>query len=103
MASWRNIKWGGNKTLDEFSYRVTQIGKALGLYDQHILDTFKLGLPSNIYVNLVHIDGMQATLNMAKRLMAVSKGTIPFMATSSHDRLTSCIYQRPDIPKQVTF
>ena len=23
-ASWRNIKWNGNETLDEFSYRVTQ-------------------------------------------------------------------------------
>ena len=73
MASWRNIKLDGNETLDEFSYRVTQLGKGLGLNDQHILDTFKLGLPSNIYVNLVHITGMQATLNMAKRLMAVSK------------------------------
>ena len=48
MAGWRNIKWDGNETLDEFSYRVTQLGKALGLNDQHILDTFKLGLPSNI-------------------------------------------------------
>ena len=89
MASWRYIKWDGNVTLDDFSYRFTQLGKALGLNDQHILDTFKLGLPSNIYVNLVHIDDMQATLNMAKRLTAVSKGTspdasaisnIPFMA-----------------------
>ena len=41
MASWRNIKWDGNEILDEFSYRVTQLGKALGLNDQHILDTFK--------------------------------------------------------------
>ena len=99
-------------TLDEFSYRVTQLGKALGLNDQHILDTFKLGLPSNIYVSLVHIDGMQATLNMAKRLMAVSKGTspgasaisnIPFMVASNHDGLNSGIYQKPDIAKQVTF
>ena len=112
MASWRNIKWDGNETLDEFSYRVTQLGKALGLNDQHILDTFKLGSPSNIYVNLVHIDGMQATLNMAKRLIAVSKGTspgasaisnIPFMVASNHDRLNSGIYQKPDIAKQVTF
>ena len=39
-------------------HTVTQLGKALGLNDQHILDTFKLELPSNIYVNLVHIDGM---------------------------------------------
>ena len=74
MAIWRNIKWDGNETLDEFSYRVTQPGKALDLNKQHTLDTFTLGLPSSIYVNLVHIDGMQATLNMAKRLMAVSKG-----------------------------
>ena len=50
MASWINIKWDGNETLDEFSYRVTQLGKAVDLNDQHILDTFKLGLPSNIYV-----------------------------------------------------
>ena len=76
MASRRNIKRDDNETLDEFSYRVTQLGKALGLNDKHILDTFKLGLPSNICVNLVHIDDMQATLNMAKRLMAVSKGTL---------------------------
>ena len=112
MASWRNIKWDGNENLDKFSYRVTQVGKALGLNDQHILDTFKLGLPSNIYVNLVHIDGMQATLNMAKRLMAVSKGpspvasaisNIPFMVASSHNGLASGNYQKPDIPKQVTF
>ena len=55
---------------------------------------------------------MQATLNMAKRVMAVSKGTssgasaisnIPFMAASSHDGLASGIYQMPDIAKQVTF
>ena len=112
LASWRNIKWDGNETLDEFSYRVTQLDKALGLNDQHILDTFYLGLPSNIYVNLVHIDGMQATLNMAKRLMAVSKGTslgisaisnIPFIPVSSHDGLASGIYQKPYIPKQVSF
>ena len=112
MDSWRNIKWDGNETLDEFSYRVTQLGKALGLNDQHILDTFKLGLPSNIYVNLVHIDGMQATLNMAKGLTALSKGTspgacaisnIPFMVASNHDGLTLGIYQKSDISKQVTF
>ena len=93
-------------------HTVTQLGKALGLNDQHILDTFKLGLPSNIYVNLVHIDGMQATLNMAKRLMAVPKGpspgvsaisNIPFMVASSHEWLPSGIYQKPDISKQVTF
>ena len=112
MNSWRNIKWDGNETLHEFSYRVTQLGKTIGLNDQHILDTFKLGLPSNIYVNLVHIDGMQATLNMAKRLMAVSKGpspgasaisNIPFMVATSHDGLPSGNCQKPDIPKQVTF
>ena len=112
MAGWRNIKWDGNETLDEFSYRVTQLGKALGLNDQHIPDTFKLGLPSNIYVNLIYIDGMQASLNMAKRLMAVSKGSslgasaisnIPFMVASSHDGLPSGTYQKPDISKQVTF
>ena len=112
MASWRNIKWNGNETLDEFSYRVTQLGKALGLNDQHILDTFKLGLPSNFYVNLIHRDGMQATLNMAKRPMAVSNGTlpsasaisnIPFMVASSHDGLASGIYQKTDIPRKVTF
>ena len=112
MASWRNIKWDGNETLDELLYRVTQIGKALGLNDQHILDTFKLGLPSNIFVNLVHIDGMWATLNMAKSCMAVSKGTsqgasaisnIPFMVALNHDGLASGMYQKPEIPKQVTF
>ena len=62
-------KWQGgegNKTIDEFSLRFTNLGNALGLNDQHILITFKLGLPSNIYVNLVHKDGMQATLHMAK-------------------------------------
>ena len=61
MASWRNIKWDDNETLDEFSYRVTQLGKALGFNDQHTIDTSKLGLPSNIYINLVHIDVLQAT------------------------------------------
>ena len=66
MASWRNIKWDSNETLDEFSNRVTQLGTTLGLSDQHILDSFKLGLPSNVYVNIVHIDGTQGTLNMAK-------------------------------------
>ena len=69
-------------------------------------------MPSNIYVNLAHIDGMQATLNMAKRKMAVSKETsqgvndisnIPFIAASSHDGLASVIYQKNDIHKQVIF
>ena len=73
MASWRNIKWDGNETLGEFSYRVTQLGKGLGLNDQHILDTFKLGLPSNTYVNLVPIDIIQATLNMVKDLCLYQK------------------------------
>ena len=63
IASWRNIKWDGNETVDEFSHRVIQLGKALGLSDQHILDIFKLGLPSNVYVEMVHIDGIQATLD----------------------------------------
>ena len=65
-----------------------------------------------MYVNLVHTYGMQTTLNITKRLMAVSKGTspgasaiftIPFMRASSHDGLASGIYQKPDIPKQVIF
>ena len=55
---------------------------------------------------------MQATLNIAKTLMTVSRGTspygnaisnIPFMAASSHDGLSSNMYHKPDIPKQVTF
>ena len=71
-------------------HRVTQLGKVLGLNNQHTLDTFKLGLPSNIYVNLVHIDGMLAKLNMAKNLWLSQKETslgasaisnIPFMAS----------------------
>ena len=80
--------------------------------DQHIPGTFKIWLPSIIHVNLVHIDGMQATLNMAKRLMGVLKGTSPdasailnisFMVASHHDGLASGMYQKPDILKQVTF
>ena len=55
---------------------------------------------------------MQATLNMAKRPVAVSKGTspgydaisnIPFMAPSSHAELASGMYQKSDIPMQVNF
>ena len=55
---------------------------------------------------------MQATLNMAKRLMAVSKGTSPgasaisnilFVVASNHDGLTSGIYQKPDISKTSDF
>ena len=55
---------------------------------------------------------MQATLKMAKSLMAVSKRTspgasaiskIPFMGMSSHDGLASGIYKKPNIPKQMTF
>ena len=108
MASGRNIKMDGKETLDEVSYIVTQLGKALGLNDKHILDTFKLGLPSNIYVNLVHIDDMQTTLHMAKILMAISKRNspgasailnVPFKAASSPDGLASGIYQKPDISK----
>ena len=57
--------------------RFTQLGKALGLNDQCTLHTFKLVFPLNIYVNLVPIDGTQVTLNIAKRLMAVSKETSP--------------------------
>ena len=42
VASGRNIKWNGNETLDEFSYRATLLNKTLGLNVQHILDTFKV-------------------------------------------------------------
>ena len=84
-----------------------QTAKALCLDNQHILDTFKLGLPSNIYVKLAHIDGMQATLNIAipKRTSTCvsSMSNIPLMVASSHYQLASGIYQKPDIPKQVTF
>ena len=101
-----------DKTLDELSYRVTKLGKALGLNDQHILHTFKLGLPLNIYVNLVHIDDMQAILNMAKNTYGCIKRN--FTRCKCHifysiygsfkpDGLASGIYQKPDIPKQVTF
>ena len=92
--------------------QLTQLGKVLGLNDRHILDTFILRLSSNNYVNLVHIDSMQATLNMANRFMAISKGTwpgasailnIPFMAASSHDGLASGVYQKTDIPKTGNF
>ena len=53
---------------------ITLFGRAVGFNNQHILDTFKLGLPSNVYINLVYIDGRPATLNMANRPVAVSKG-----------------------------
>ena len=55
---------------------------------------------------------MQATLNMAKLLIVVSKGTSPgagalssilFMMVLSHNRFASYTYQKLDIPKQVTF
>ena len=85
---------------------------SLGLSDQHNLDTFNLGLSSNIYASLAHIDAMKAKLNMAIRLMAASKGTssgasaisnIPFLVASSQDGLALGMYQMPNIPKQVTF
>ena len=97
------------KFLMDVSYRVTKLGKALGLNKQHILDTFKLGLPSNIYVNLVHMDDMQATLNMAKRPLEVSRGTspgasaivnIPFMTASSHNGLVSSTFQTLTYPNR---
>ena len=55
---------------------------------------------------------MQATLNMDKRRMAMSKVTspgasaisnIPFMAASSHDGWALGMYQKPEIPKQGNF
>ena len=51
-----------------------------------------------MYLNLVHTNDMQVTLNMAKRLMDVPKEMSPgtstilnnlFMAVSSHDGLAS--------------
>ena len=33
MASWSNIRWDGNEALNEFSYTVTQLVKAIGLND----------------------------------------------------------------------
>ena len=112
MASWKSIKWDDNKSLDKFSYRITQIGKALGLNDQHILDTFKLGWMSNAYINLVHVDAMQTLINLAKRVMSVSDRTSPsasaisnttLMEASGHDGLASGTYEKPDIPKQISF
>ena len=41
MASWRNIKWDGIETLDEFSYRANQLTKVLDLNNQHFLDAFQ--------------------------------------------------------------
>ena len=62
----------------------------IDMYDTSANLGVKLGLPSNIYVNLVHIDGMLAKLNMAKNLWLSQKETslgasaisnIPFMAS----------------------
>ena len=68
MTSWRNIMLDGNEILDQFSYRVTLLGKLLVLDDQHNLGTFKQGLPSNVCLNLYHMDDTQTTLNRAKGL-----------------------------------
>ena len=47
-----------------------------------------------------------------QRIIVVSKGTSPgaqsisnivFMAASNHDRLASDMFQKSDMPKQVTF
>ena len=51
VVSWKNIKWDGNEIPDLLSYRAIFLSKTLGLNIQHIWDTFKLKLPSNIYVN----------------------------------------------------
>ena len=62
--------------------------------------------------NLVLIDNMPATLDMAKRLLTLSKGAspgtraisnIPFMAASIPDGLASGMNHKPKIPKLVTF
>ena len=107
MASWRNIEWDSNETLEEFSYIVTHLGKMLGINDQHILDTFKLWLPWNVYANMVHIDYMQATLNMAKRLMSVSQGSLPGVSAISNIPFIAALghkmYQKPDRSKLVPF
>ena len=88
------------------------MNRTLSLEDQHFLDTFKLGLPLNVYVNLAHIDHMAVTLNMVKGPIVISTlaspgvsamSHFPFMAASSHDRMASGMYHKPDIPKQVTF
>ena len=61
---------------------------------------------------MVHIDDMQATLDISKALMTVSKWTSPdesaisnilFMAPSSHDGLASSMHQKPGISKQEIF
>ena len=41
-----------------------QLGRTLALNIQHILDTFKIGLPCNVCVNLVTTEGMLGSLNM---------------------------------------
>ena len=55
---------------------------------------------------------MQSILNMAKELMPLTKGTspsagaisyIPFMAATSQHGLASDMYQKPDVPKQITL
>ena len=68
MASWRNIKWDGNKTCTIFSYRVTQLGRALGLNKQHILDNVQARTTLSVFVNfLVYVDGMPAIFSMKKK------------------------------------
>ena len=55
------------------------------------------------------MDVMQTIMGMAKSLMAVKNirctflSNIQFMAPLSHDVLASGMYQKPGIPKQVTF
>ena len=69
------------------------------------------GIDTNVYVNLVHIYGMPATLNMVKRLMAVSKraipgasaiSDIPFKTALSHDGLASGMSDKPNVHKRVS-
>ena len=111
MVGWRNNKWDGNKTVDEFSYRATQLSRAPGLNNQHIQDTFKLGLPSKCLCKCGSHRWHASTIEDDQSLWLYQREhcqvhmlqPLSHMAALSLDGMTSGMYQKPDMLKQLAF
>ena len=117
IKAWKEMKWDPTtESLDDFSFRFTQLGTDLGYTEEQQLESFILCVPPQMYIYVVDSTNLQQALIKLKKCIALSglapvnpvvtpkteetKPAIPFMTAKSvnfssdvdrNDRLNSKI------------
>lgn len=73
ITNWRNLKWDGLESVDNYLERTTSLGEALNIGAQEILEAFKFGFPNQVYAHIINSPNLDQAAALAKRLMAIEK------------------------------